>query len=368
MKNRYLWIALFFLVGMGACAKDHEAVEPEQTMQVMVQIAVRATTKAFGPATGDGSVAAVENGTVFFLSAEGLIVSRGTINKTQIITGQLFNNINSTAKEVYVVANYKANSTTDLKLTACTTKAEIMNVSQIIDVNTGIPNVTLVNSVDFTGFDANKDNGVIVAGSGNRKAYVLLCPALARIEITDIQTVDPVVVEYTLAGLYIDNFYPSFYMACGKGGVGTRLFGGTTNQLASNNFPQKDGQLTKSIAGVARPVVSNPEIIWLYHTTPTLGGGIDLPRVVVVFESVTIRVGATTKTLKNKYLTVTGYFDSTNTPIAKLEAGKVYRTGAGKFLFRYGDLADTPNPEKLDVSINVQILSWSEIVFPPVAL
>ncbi|MEG1673029.1 MAG: hypothetical protein RRZ83_00950 [Alistipes sp.] len=373
MKKFNLWTLLMAALAICSCSNNNdEALLPsaDQTMQVMVRIETSSlTTKAISAPTTEGSTIPIQNGTVFFISAQGYIVSRGAINKTQLVTGQLFKGVNFSATEVYIVANYLAGSATETKLAACTTKNEILSLTESIVTLTGIDHLVLVNITPTSGADAAIYDAKIKPGTPYNKAYVLLCPTLARLEITDIKTVDPVIVKYSISGLYIDNFYSAFYMACNKGGAEKRVFGGQINNLNNNTYPNRDGhEVTSDSEGTIRATSISTGGIWCYHATPTSEIEMDLPRIVVVFKSITIRIGTTTRTYSNKFLTVTGYVDSTNTPIAKLEAGKIYRTPAGGFMFRYGDLTETPNPSKLEVTINMNILPWQEIIFPPVVI
>ncbi|MEG1623156.1 MAG: hypothetical protein RR330_07315 [Alistipes sp.] len=367
-KTFHLLTVAMAAFSLFACTKEHSDVAPDNQKTISVMVYINSPTinsNTIGGSLPDGTVVSIQRGMVFFLSSEGIVLSYGIINTEQILAGQLFSGIKTSASEVYIVANYAPLSTTEAKLKACTSKADIQAVSETMVELTGVPFPILANASDLTGFDAAKYDNKIKGETSIKDACVLLSPILSRIEITEIKTEDPMIVSFTMAGLYVDNFFPSIYMACGKGGAGSKIFGGTAlNNLNNAAFVHKDKTTPTSKNGKLTPS-DNLSVIWVYHTAPTLGGAINIPRLVVVLSSVTIKVNGVTSIVTNKFLTVTGFKDSNNALIQNFEAGKIYNSPRNGFVFKYSDLADTPNPPRADVTVNVEVKSWVDRAYSP---
>ncbi|MEG2060676.1 MAG: hypothetical protein RRY33_02340 [Alistipes sp.] len=370
MKKIFFVIGFLGVVALCACTKDEDSACGRcnaKTMDVLVQIGVPApSSRAIGSPTQNHSALTVQRGRVFFIADDGSVVSQGVVAWDQIAQGQLFKDVRTSATEVYVVANYLAGSDTDLALARCITKAQILNLSEKMVELTGIQYIMLSNAADLTGYDVLKFDAKIKNGVTSKEAHVLLSPIHSRLEISDLMTNDPTIVKCTMKGIYVDNFYPSLYMACHLGGAGTKVFGGQeVNHLDNPIFVNKDRSIPELINGKIQPSKDSPESVWHYQTAPTLGGVANVPRLVIVFSTMTLNVNGVTSVVTNKFLTVTGFKDGQNKRIQNFEAGKVYQIPSGALVFNYSDLENYPNPLRADVVVGVTVKPWTEVSYAP---
>ncbi|MEG1623159.1 MAG: hypothetical protein RR330_07330 [Alistipes sp.] len=381
MKNFNLFAVATAMLTLVSCAKETEAPptpDNGEKMAVTLQIASPDDVRSIEAPALDGEKVTLASGIVFFMTTGGDVVSVQDLKPAEALTadGQLFAGVSKSAKQVYIVGNSATLPADDVtKLKACATMIGLKAVSSsILSQQQTHKNVVVVNALDATNFPDH--TGLIVASGVEPikyKACVLLAPVLSRIQIADILTIDPNIVSFDFAGVAVDGYYTSFYMATEKGGAGVNY---TVNQTAGSvgvpattmcDMPTvaiPDGGDKKITAAEAKATTGT--LVWAYQTTPTLGGATFVPRIIVKLTNIVLRNadGTTTSIAGPKFLTVTGY-KAGSTQVLNFEAGKIYNIPAGGFTFKYQDLDNDPNPLKISVNVCVAIKPWTVVGVTP---
>lgn len=325
-----------------------------------------------------GDLVDLNNGLVFFLNAQDDVVDVREMltSEIKLPAGQTFNEIKPTATNVYIVANAKfIDETLDGKLRACKTKVEIKAVSSsIANQQNSHKFVVLSNTIDRTAYPTM--DGVIKKEGSLFKACVLLAPVLCRIQIADIKG-DGTIVSFKLGGIFIDNFYPLFYMATDNGGAGTIYSVGQNGaNLGVGNGSILSDRPTNPIADGGDLKVTATDIAGFsggsyvcgYQLAPTSGGVANIPHIILMFTEITVKnsdgAGNVVYTTP-RYVTVKGFKNALGEDITKFVAGNIYNIPADGFVFGRKDLSDMPNPLNVSVSVCATIKPWQVATITP---
>ncbi|MEG1607397.1 MAG: hypothetical protein RR329_04145 [Mucinivorans sp.] len=366
MKTFNLFAVAMAALTMFSCQKQDEISDSQNDEPISVNLRIGvpgSDSRTVEPPLTSLTTVNLTSGIVFFITPQGDIVATKDIDVALIATtnGQTFTDIRPSASEVYIVGNQTLITQLDTDLKACKTKTALLAVTSSIDNQQAIPqNIILANTIDKTGYP-NHD-GLIKPATANYKALVLLAPIFSRIQVADIKTTDPNILSFKFKGIYVDNYYPSYYVSAINGGAGTKLTVGTDgSKLGKTPYmlfdqpavPVADGGDKKVTAAETQVSISDPRV-WGYQTTPTLAGTANTPRLIVVLTDIVLASGSIPGP---KYLTVTGFTDGVS-PIANFEPGKLYNIAPDKFIFSYKDLSDNPNTANLTVTVTVTVKPW----------
>ncbi len=176
---------------------------------------------------------------------------------------------------------------------------------------------------------------------------VQLSPLFARIELSEVEAGGEV-DSYKVAGIYVDEYYPSFNLV-GEG-KGT-LWNQENNIDFGSNVGTADAATGPWVSD-ANVVIPGEGVVWAYH----VGAG-SVPRFVIHLTDIVVDgdpVG------EDRYLTVTGY---TGLTTEAFERGNIYRVG--KIEFDETDLGVTPNPKDVNLTVMVDVIEWKEIYLTP---
>ncbi len=370
--NTYV-VSLTALLAMISCTKenaDHNVTPNDPTTkEVVLKLAsgAIADSRAIESPVVSSQAATLNDGLVYFLDAQGNVLSNAALAPATVLsaTGQLFSGIAPSATQVYIVGN--CNGVLPSIMTAlqgATTISAIHAVTAAITTQQdGAANVVLANALDPVN-NAAYDAQIKLNGA-NYEAKVLLAPVLSRIQVADIKTVDPLILSYKFAGMYVDNFYPSFYVAPTLGGAGTIQTAGTNAALLGTFGASMCDIPAAAVASVAKAVTAaqakgvTGDLVWGYQVTPTLGGSANTPRLIIKLTDVMVTngQGGAPVNIGTQYITVTGFTTASGT-IQNFQPGTVYNVPAGSFVFNLGNLATTPNAQKINVTVFVKVENW----------
>ncbi|MEG2647249.1 MAG: hypothetical protein RR979_04855 [Mucinivorans sp.] len=358
-----------------SCQKQDDQISPPEVgdpINVNLRISGQSSSsrRVEDPAVA-GDVSTLNSGLVFFLNKYDEVVGVRELalpNAALATTGQTFTGIKPAASKVYVVGNFMSVQPAIVtNLRAAVNLAAIKALLPFTEnQQLGHKNTILANVLDATPPYVALD-GAIKGTASPYTAQVLLGPIMSRIQVSDIQCVDPLVTSFIFKGIYIDNYYPNFSIATDRPGSGTLInIAQTTTGLTS---------ITKLFEEASVSIVSNQKVVsasqmrsgvassvWAYQVPSTVAANA-VPRIIVQLTNFIVDPSVTLPS--PQFLTVTGFVDQNGVPITKFEAGKVYSIAPGAFTFRIKDLYPTPNPLNVDVIVKVTVKPWTLVSVLP---
>lgn len=366
MKKLFL-MALVAMTIFG-CSKENDDITNSEVKVVKLSIKAGSLTRAVQQPLTNGEKTTIHSLYVYFLdAATGNVVSGSKaiagadLTAIQSVDGLEITGVNTSAKYVYVVANYTENG---VSLNGVTNLADIKaKTAMMSTTNTADWNKALLSNSD------KSDNGAIRVITGNKaSATVEIMPDLARIEIASlaaktsgITAPDVAVTQYDLKGVYLNGYFTGFYIggapfdpAVALDLSGTALRNNVPTWAKDVYAPSLTGKTTYVAADAPSGSSGN---VWAYM----LPAG-TTPRIIFDIDNVTygINVPAT----QDKFITVKAFTESgTGTPLTEFLRGKVYKVTAVNFSAK--DTHDTPNAEDINVTVTVDVLGWVGINIDP---
>jgi hypothetical protein len=372
-----------------------------------------ALTKAGTPASAsvvdDAPLNIKKGGHIFFVSDSNTITKYVRILPTAITSGDsettvgfdqidqtsgggaTIKNVPSSSKKVYIYLNLPAS--VDRTLSASLVNGPFTNVTnKLIRANELVDTDNNTYGVDSV---AVSGSGKLVdAASGLdyslQAENVPLRAVASRIEIPRFSPENPSstsdsvrVTAFTLAGIYINNFYSEVKL----GGLYPNDVENTgTNRDAydsgSQDFLYTDATKYAEYLYTADPAglggastIKAPSggTVWAYNVFPNDTTGVKtrdkLPHIVFHLSSVTLESGPTgarvVNTLDNQFVTVNG-FASANDTITHLERGYVYSFGMNGVKFKPGNVSDEPETRAVSAFVEAKLIKWKKEEITPV--
>lgn len=310
-------------------------------------------------AAGVESGLTLVNGHIFVIDAAGNVTAQSeaidvaeATNAGQTLTAEV-----SSDSRVYILGNIPS----DVVVANLNTLVEIKAAVSSIANNTNYINAAMTSS---DGLEKN----INVTGTGDTATAavsVTLSPLYSRMELLKL-TGDENIVSFSVAGVYVDDYYASF-----------TLSGGTTatqwNQEQTTDFTtpladkmgNDDGWDSTPVGSVATAVPS-ATTVWAYHMASK-----GLPRFVIHLDEVVYKdANSVEQTINDdRYITVTGYTDGDADPtndLTDFARGKIYRIGGADGIeFGPEDLGFTPNPTTVPLTVKVDIIQWDIVDLTP---
>ena len=364
------------LIGFASCNNDDVPNINTENKSVAIRISSDASTRGVSDPLGGGTEVTFNKGNLYFSTAAGTIIRHYTIGsgagfdiQLAAITsanGHIIENVPFSASTVTVVANSVGSNNTAGGMNAVN--------QRVVDV---ISQYDIENANLFGTTSTLTATGTVNPNTGNEifNCVIELRPTVARIEITqiragDVGTTINLIESFTLAGIYIDNFYRN---ATIDGSTLTNLISG--NQTASNFVPN-GGNYAFDVNNSVHDVVnitgnaSNnltvaPETgVWAYN----LFANARVPHIVFHLTNVRLRLedGSEFVYPNDQFLTVRGIInDATNERITQILQGNIYNL-ADLIVFNQTHLDEVPNRLFRDVNVSIQLARWSEILGRPI--
>jgi hypothetical protein len=212
-------------------------------------------------------------------------------------------------------------------------------------------------------------------GSEIFNTTIELRPTVARIEIAQIRagnvgTTVNLIESFTLAGIYIDNFYRS---ATIDGTTLTNFISG--NQTASNfvpnggNYAFDTGNSVHDAVNITgntnnHLTVAPASGVWAYN----LFADARVPHIIFHLTNVKLRLedGSEFVYPNDQFLTVRGIVnDATNERITEILQGNIYNL-SDLIVFNQTHLDEVPNRLFRDVNVTIRLARWAEILGRPI--
>jgi hypothetical protein len=382
MKKILLFAAAAAMV-FTSCMKEEGQTIPAGQSRISVKLAnvVKKTRNIDTPA-GSGAEAEFSNDSrvyVYVLTAEGGKEHGEAITKDEAVAGKLLNEgqpFSNTCK-VFVLANIPADIT-DAMLSGANNLTEIKALSStIVYDNTLTTNIK--DNVTFATPTLANVNGEPTEleeadPTGLAMANVMVAPTFARIEFKEVRggaSIPPTAGTFKIDGLFLDKYYSEYTIG---GGIATGAtyynrgnvpFDGDAPAGWFCEIPEYPLSSTTS-----KSITAGSGNVWAFHaaansTPPTFVVRFSAMRFYEimtenpdVYDTVSTPTPVPTTELP-KYLSITGY--AGNEPF---KAGHIYKVSVIEF--DYKQVADTPNPDAVNIQVKVDIEPWVVVDLTPV--
>lgn len=327
--TQFCLVALAAIMFLGSCTNDEDQIPvSSKKANLTIKIAGAAKSRAV-ESPGQEITATLTEGLIFIISSSNAVIDRIEMDKDAATSpaGQLLANPVPVDARVYIVGNYTATEKT--ALAACTSLNAINAVQGDIAEQTSYTGAALANV-------GSTAQAITVLGE-DATVTVQLQPVISRLELAQVKS-KPDITSFTVAGVYVDSYHSHF--TYGGSYAGTTFAQGTETIFTGKG----DSGLWESIAGNAGDVDGN---VWAHQVA---SGGV-VPRFIIHIKDI---VAPGIDSTRDYYLTVKSY-----TGVTEFERGKIYRIGGTKGIeFGIEDLGTTPNPENVNLTVNVEVLPW----------
>lgn len=361
-------IAAAFLLGFSSCSKDNEFDDGGDTgklKSVFLKISSENAVTYSESSPGTNSPVEFGVGNLYFVNGFGDIVkhytlSNGITNNNNIelssITGAkgaTISNLPASVTGVYIVGNYIAGG--------MPSSGNISLVQSIVLNVSSQRNFALVNLYGSSQLTP-------AAGGDKYECTVTLKPTVARIELEDINAGDRI-KSFKVSGVFVDSYYSQAAMNgdlnianwVPSSSVASDFIKGSTkyNGFEYAVYDFYDTALSSNIS--KKVVPSSDGKVWGYNLF-TSDVSSPVPHIVIRLTNVETVDGKTYP--DPQFITIKG-FKNNGTSLTGIQAGNIYRIGAGKLVFTEDDLTPIPNKKTIDVAVTVKLANWSIIDVEP---
>lgn len=312
---------------------------------------------------------------IFVIGALNEVLSHAPLTNASTAggAGQTYPSAVPSGSKVFIVANIPAGDYA--AVVAKTTLTDVQNyVSSMKDLNGGSGSswktVTLAN--------ANGQATAMGAPVGGvATAEVTLSPVVSRLELVSLtggEDTEGRIVSFTVSGVYVDDFKPSYtYVGAGSGALTTMGMTTSDSDYTSwiSTHAMGDEGTWESVAAVhpalpaASPDLAGTPVItelWGYNVAPDAAPKLIIKLTDVKYSVASDSYASTKEDIADEtyYLTVKTYKDSASAPLTSFERGHVYRVGTSTnaLTFTLDDLGLTPNQSDITLMAKVSVTGW----------
>lgn len=302
------------------------------------------------------------------------------VTMAELEAGYLVEDVNSAVTQVYVVGNYNSvdqenngpTFPTNIGIRLSTVKDVILDIQQVsYPAITGVvlPSDNLVTVMDGQatlqryGSNSSGWNGDTPLESDDTYANVVISPIVSRIEIEQIVYTGDL-TSFTLEGIYVNYFYQRVPLSLDMNGYAP------TNSTETGNYETTGGSFAYDYYTTLYDVLDEPAAIasgtatfepdngvWAYQV---FGGSNPVPHIILRLTDVVTNGGATAEDL---YLTITGYSVG-GSELMTFERNTIYKIAS--LPFSDDDLALTPEPDTVNISVHVEVKEWDTVNVTPI--
>lgn len=388
MKTKFKYVTLMaaaLLVGFTSCSNDEEkgGTDNSAPKNMLLKITQSApSTYGEGGSQAAGQIT-FSTGDLYFTDAAGVIKKHYTISSTPTsatninmtaltgATGETITNLSGDVKSVYVVGNTP--STVTLPTSG--------NISAVKAVALAVQTQATVSNVSLYGVGTLPATPTTPGTPGvSNDLYAVsltLNPTVARIELTDIKATGTAITGFEVAGIFVDKYYSqadvSGAVVAGNMKDNTGIVGATAIAAAFKDAsPQYPATLKPSIYDWYSPALasvsneakpSTAGNVWGYNVFATTAGSA-VPRILIRLTNITTTTASGITFTDDQFIVIKGFKDA-GTPLATIEAGKVYKIAASGLQFDETILTPDPNAAAIDVEVKVSVASWVPVAVTP---
>jgi hypothetical protein len=328
------------------------------------------------PASGTGEIineSALTGGYIFVLNASGDIIYREALTAAATSgAGQTLNGgaYFDSSSEIYVLGNVTAESldVDAAELTHSTTYAyaelatleDILGTSSVVIHNTDADAGQNTDYLEPAMANVDAEPATLNVTGEEATADISLSPLYSRLVVSEvaalITTTNAVLgAPFTVTGVYLDNYLPSFTMS-GEGSGTERSNGGSTDftGVKADWFRETGSWESTGTPSVATAGTSK---VWSFHAGPADA----VPTLFIsMIDAKDPDSGDPLPGAATKYLTITGYTGGSGA----FESGKIYKVGRITIANK-DQLTDTPNPDAVKITAEIDVVDWEIVNLVP---
>ncbi len=312
--------------------------EKNETTQLSVKLSGVVNTLALSsPGSTAANTIQISNGHIFVIDRLDSVPHHEELNIAKATgTGQTLTASVATDSRVFIVCNLPPDFPAPHSLDSLN---KIKSLTSAITHQTDYTKIVLANSDGQPAAIGNPVSGVALVN-------VSIKPLISRMELVRVVG-EPSIKAFTVTGVFVDNYYPSFTFSGGKSGTMFAQGQSTTfNGIGDTDICVATG----SFSLVAAPPGGK---VWAHNVASG-----SLPRFIIRLTGVKYDIGSGVVDLSANtyYLTVTGY----NLPgLTGFERGKIYQIGGPNGIyFTRTDLGATPNAVNINIAMELKTEEW----------
>ena len=280
----------------------------------------------------------------------------------------------SAAWDVLVLANYPASFDPDDYTTKTMIEGAAFDMADLQAVpetghEHGVQHAMMYNFDFVDGVFDNKDTGVTPE---EWDASLNIAPVVARFELSEVAGTaakpadgsadDQLLLKsYTLAGVFMNNIYPSLKLAGGVQGTGTLI---NVDDIADASLPVwAQDVYTDEFEDGLTYAPATADDVWAYHVAPSAG---ELPWVTLHLKDVVYDDGAAgiPAAATDLYVPVTAYrLAGGGATVDEFARGTVYQVAS--VTFNSWHLSTTPSPQSILLTATITVLPWEYAPIEP---
>lgn len=372
---------------------DHDSVSSKETQSVFLKFNPSTNSRA-SESSASGQSAQLLSAVIYFLdnATDPVVYAIRTVGDyddanatiTELTDGVEFDGIPSSVTQIYIVGNFNSSDADDNTMefpmasgvTLSTIQKTILNIQEMAygrlnetDYNELL--TILDGSADIVDYDSNPTGWTAGGGqsqpaSGDYYAIVAISPINARIEIKQLAYTGTL-TSFEVEGIYVNYYYADMPLSLLPSASGVALtdngsttdnYDSTHSNFAYTNYSTLYDEVEESVIPVGNQATINPATeVWAYHVF----GNQDPVHIIIKFTDV---IDADLNDLGNKYLTIKGFRDSTNTELTTLTRGNIYQIDTLEF--SDDDLQVLPETENINIWVQVEVTPWTTVPVTPV--
>lgn len=269
--KKILFAAMAAMVLFASCAKEDNNGADNDAKYLSIKIAGVIPSKALeAPGLTAVGTITLNSGHIFIVNPLGVVTYSEALNVSQATgAGQILGQDVAADSRVYVIGNIPAGDVG--AITALTDIASIQAAVSAMTTQSDYKTAALANS--------NGQPAAIVPAAGNTAtATVSIKPLISRLELTQVKGAGDI-TAFTVAGVYVDSYYPSFT-------YGGSYSGTIFSQGQSTTFTGIGDVGPWAAAGTPKVAAPTSGNVWAHNVASGA-----LPRFIIALEGVKYNPG-----------------------------------------------------------------------------
>ncbi len=371
--KQFLAAAIAVTTMFASCSKSGDNTpKDDRTVQIRIEYVTSDDTRAVGPQINDGAQVAFTSGFLLFTNQSDVVTwvvsiasgsgayneSAKTVGIETLKAGVQITAVPGNSTKVHLIGNVPAGVAPAVGDALSSYSATVL--SQYSQGGTGrTPKGGVANVALYGG---NALTAVAAGAADEFEAEFDVKPITARFEIESItgaHSDNVTTFEYTVAGIFIDNYYDDMTLA----GTGSDLKTNGSDETmylpaaaGSSYAAAMEGSVYdyNATTGLADETVFAPSGVWAYNLLAPTAGTPEMAAIVIKLTDV--KVG--TVDYGTQFLTIDTFFTAKggNTPLTQLEQGNIYVLD--NIVFDENDFTIIPYVKTLRVRVKVNMMNW----------
>jgi hypothetical protein len=362
MKKSFFLAAFAAVVLFASCSnEDTTPVVNNQETTLSISLAGVVSPRAIEEPgkVATGTIQLDGSGHIYVLNGAGLVDYQEPIKAAAFtVAGQELERKVLNSNSIYVIANIPSGL---ISVAATLTDINAVKAFAALVSTQADYTYAALSNVDATPVLISSGTTTPITDGFRVNLRVPVNPTIARLELSAIRTSDDRILSFDVVGVMVDDYYPQFNFGGTFAGTQYKHRSETNlNHYTGTALGQwhSDFNTWSSDNNIAHPGNGDH---WAYNVAAGA-----LPRFIIKIDNI-VTDAETIDIVGARFLTVSGY-----TGVTVFEKGKIYVVGGaglegGGIEFELEDLHPVPNPEEVEVIVNVDIVEWT-LSTPPAIL